>query len=45
MIINGTAGVLLKTMLLLANNSDKPQEQTKFDFLQTPLGADSGKCV
>lgn len=46
MYINGTTtGFLLQTMLYLANKTDKVHEKTRDDFLQTPMGADSGKCL
>lgn len=43
MILNGT-GFMLQTMLMFANVSEKsPDQNTVYDFLQSPLGADSGK--
>lgn len=46
MYLNGTTtGFLLQTMLYLANKTDKTHEKNLNDFLQSPAGADSGKCI
>lgn len=44
MILNATApGFLLQTMLYLANHTEKAAEKTLEDFMNSPMGADSGK--
>lgn len=46
MYLNGTTtGFLLQTMLYLANKTNKTREKNLNDFLQSPMGADSGKCI
>lgn len=46
MYLNGTTtGFLLQTMLYLANKTDRPHEKNLNDFLQSPMGADSGECI
>lgn len=38
-----TSGFLLQTMLYLANHTEKSSEKTLEDFMNSPMGADSGE--